>query len=87
MDRSSEVSDVEFRRKVQIKLLLISRRVLANSIGRGMLTLGSLIPAAAEPLPFPELVLIGRLPTNITVTLDQSSATPDLTLWPQFHNG
>lgn len=53
-----------------------------------MLSLSSLDPLLAERLPIPPLVLSGRVPpTNATITLDTSTASADLMLWPNFHNG
>ena len=53
-----------------------------------MLTLGTLQPLLAEPLPIPPMCLAGRIPpANATVNLDTTAYTPDLTLWPEFHNG
>jgi anaphase-promoting complex subunit 1 len=53
-----------------------------------MLTLSSLEPLLAERLPIPPLILSGRVPpTNATITLDTSTSSPDLMLWPEFHNG
>lgn len=61
---------------------------LAFSVGRGMLTLSSLEPLLAERLPIPPLMLSGRVPpTNATITLDTSTSSADLMLWPEFHNG
>jgi hypothetical protein len=88
VDRGAEVSDLEYRRKLQLVLLLLCRRALSFPVGRGMLTIGSQIPTAAEPWHFPPLVLSGKLAsTNSIVILDTSVAPPELTLWPEFHNG
>jgi hypothetical protein len=82
------VTDHEYEKMKQSKLILLCRRALALSIGRGMLTYGSLCPNVAEPLPIPELCLKGRLPpTNVLLAMDISDAPPDLKLWPEFHNG
>lgn len=51
-----------------------------------MLTLNSLNPILAEPIPIPPLILAGRCPpTNATISLD--SISPEMTLWPEYHNG
>jgi anaphase-promoting complex subunit 1 len=51
-----------------------------------MLTLNSLNPILAEPIPIPPLVLLGRCPpTNATINPDTISA--ETTLWPEYHNG
>ena len=86
--RAIEVSDHEYERLKQDKLLLLSRRVLALPIGRGMLTIGNLQPVPAEPLPLPDLCLVGRVPpTNAMLALDTSECATDLKVWPEFHNG
>lgn len=76
-----------FRTRQQYKLLSLCRRALCLSIGRGMITLGSLNPQLAETMPIPPLPLFGRTPPNNSlVYLDTSSAPPALTRWPEFHN-
>ena len=68
--------------------LLTKTRSLAASVGRGMLTMGTLQPLIAEALPLPPLSLSGRIPPNNSiVTLDAAAAPAELTLWPEFHNG
>jgi anaphase-promoting complex subunit 1 len=75
------------RMRLQIKLLTLCRRSLSLPIGRGMITLGSLTPQLAEPIPIPPLPLFGRTPPNNSlVSLDTTAAPPALTLWPEFHN-
>lgn len=82
--RAIEVTDHEYERLKQNKLLLLSRRALALSVGRGMLTLGSFHPVAAEPLPVPDLTLVGRIPpTNATLALDVSDCPSDMKVWPE----
>ena len=86
--RAIELSDHEFERLKQERLLILCRRVLALPLGRGMFTLGTLKPVSAEQLPIPELCLSGRLPpANTLLALDLSHAPADMTLWPDFHNG
>jgi hypothetical protein len=86
--RAIEVSDHDYERQKQEKLLLLSRRILALPLGRGMLTIGNLKPVPAEPLPLPELCLSGRVPpTNTTMALDISECPVDMKVWPEFHNG
>lgn len=86
--RAIEVSDHDYERMKQDKLLLLSRRVLAVPVGRGMFTIGSLRPVPAEPLPVPDLCLVGRVPpTNAMLALDVSDCPTDLKVWPEFHNG
>ena len=86
--RAIEVSDHDYERQKQERLLLLSRRVLALPLGRGMLTIGNLKPVPAEPLPLPEICLSGRIhPTNTTMALDTSECPVDMKVWPEFHNG
>eukprot|EP01035_Chromulina_nebulosa_P017285 gene17285-22821_t len=85
--RPVEMSDLDFRHKQQVKLLALCRRSLSSSVGRGMLTLSTIQPMP-EILQVPPLVLSGRVPPNDSiVSLDSSSASPELTIWPDFHNG
>lgn len=86
--RSVEVSDHDYERMKQGKLLLLCRRALALPIGRGMVTIGTFQPVAAEPLPVPELCLAGRIPpTNTNLALDMNECQTDFKIWPEFHNG
>ena len=86
--RSVEVSDHDYERLKQERLLVLCRRTLAVPLGRGMLTFGNLRPIPAEPLPVPKLCLSGRVPpTNATLALDVSSCPADMNVWPEFHNG
>jgi hypothetical protein len=88
VERAIEVSDHEYERLKQDKLLLLSRRVLALPVGRGMLTVGNLQPVPAEPLPLPDLCLVGRVPpANAMLALDTTECAADLKIWPEFHNG
>ena len=81
LERSPEWSDADYKDKQQVRLLALSRRALAGSVGRGMTTLQSLVPLMAEPLPLPPLVITGRCPpTNVLMTLDAAVALPDLTV-------
>lgn len=88
LEKAPEVSDLDYRHKLQMRLLVLCRRSLACPVGRGALTLGSLTPLMAEALPCPPLSLSGRIPPNNTPLLLHTSTAPkDLSLWPQFHNG
>jgi anaphase-promoting complex subunit 1 len=94
------MTDALFRQKQQSKLISLCRRYaravpfgghsmirsLASPVGRGMVTLNSLNPILAEPIPIPPLVLQGRCPpTNATISPDSLSL--DMTVWPEYHNG
>lgn len=86
--RAIELSDHDYERCKQERLLVLCRRVLALPIGRGMFTLGTLKPISLEQLPIPELCLSGRVPpSNNSLTLDLSHSPADITVWPNFHNG
>jgi anaphase-promoting complex subunit 1 len=88
VDRPAELSDHDYAQRQQARLLLLCRRSLSTPIARGMLTLASFHPLLAEPLPLPRLCLAATLPPSLaTLHLDTSAYTPDLTLWPEFHNG
>lgn len=88
VDKAPETSDLDHRHRMQLRLLTLCRRSLACCVGRGALTMGSLQPLMAEALPVPPLNLSGRVPpSNGLVHLDTTSAPPELTLWPEFHNG
>eukprot|EP00814_Leptocylindrus_danicus_P021824 CAMPEP_0116010592 /NCGR_PEP_ID=MMETSP0321-20121206/4085_1 /TAXON_ID=163516 /ORGANISM="Leptocylindrus danicus var. danicus, Strain B650" /LENGTH=1159 /DNA_ID=CAMNT_0003479705 /DNA_START=267 /DNA_END=3746 /DNA_ORIENTATION=+ len=88
VDRPPEVSDHEYEKLKQANLLLLCNRSLALSVGRGMMTVGTLHSSLAERLPIPEICLAGRVPpTNTIVALDTTSAPAEMTIWPEFHNG
>lgn len=88
VERAVEVTDHEYERVKQNKLLLLCRRTLALPVGRGMLTIGSYRAVAAEPLPIPDLCLAGRVPpTNANLALDMSDCQSGFKQWPEFHNG
>jgi hypothetical protein len=91
VDRPPEVSDHEYLSRQQYRLLLLCMRAWAAPAGRGMITLASMIPLLAEPIPIPPLCLAGRVyPSNVSLALDLSAVTdlgPQLMMWPHFHNG
>jgi anaphase-promoting complex subunit 1 len=88
VERALEVSDHEYEKQKQKRLMELSIRSLALPIGRGMLTIGNFHPVPAEMYPLPELCLKGRVPpTNATMRLDISECAPDMPVWPEFHNG
>lgn len=91
VERSPESSDHDHQQRQQTRLLQLAMRTLAGPTGRGMLTLGTLAPLLAEPLPIPPLCLAGRIrkPADVVVNLDLAAAavSPDTTAWAEFHNG
>lgn len=53
-----------------------------------MFTLRTLSPVATEPLPFPKLCLSGKVPPRgVNVELSHIDVPPNMSNWPQFHNG
>lgn len=91
VERSPESSDHDHQQRQQARLLQLAMRTLAGPVGRGMLTLGTLAPLLAEPLPIPPLCLAGRIrkPADVVVNLDLAAAAvpPETTAWAEFHNG
>lgn len=88
VNRPVEASDHDYERLKQKRLAVLGTRALSLSVGRGMLTIGSLRPLEAERLPIPELCLKGRAPTtSVTLAIDESESPADFRVWPEFHNG
>lgn len=86
--RPVELSDHEYERSKQDKLLLLCRRSIALPLGRGMLTLGTHHAPTAEQLLIPSIVMAGRVPPmNGTLALDMSTRPSNYRVWPEFHNG
>jgi len=86
--RPVELSDHDYERSKQERLLLICRRSISQPLGRGMLTLGTRNVRSAERLLIPNIVLAGRVPpANGTLALDMSSCPANFRVWPEFHNG
>ena len=86
--RPVELSDHDYERSKQERLLLICRRSISQPLGRGMLTLGTRNVRSAERLLIPNIVLAGRAPpANGTLALDMSSCPANFRVWPEFHNG
>jgi len=86
--RPVELTDHEYERSKQDKLLLLCRRSIATPLGRGMLTLGTHRMLSSDQLLIPDIVLAGRVPpANGNLALDMSSCPPNFRIWPEFHNG
>ena len=87
--RPPELSDHDYEKSKQERLLLLCRRSISLPLGRGMLTLGTLGPVSAgDQLLIPNIVLAGRVPpSNGTLALDMSSCPANMRVWPEFHNG
>ena len=84
-------SDHDALSAAQAALACASRRVCAAAVGRGMVTLGSVIPSFAEPVPVPVLTLAARFgPASTLLRLNVSDVATTVTGimdWPEFHNG
>ncbi|GMI26641.1 hypothetical protein TeGR_g303, partial [Tetraparma gracilis] len=89
VERAPEVSDHEHEQRKQTKLMHLCNRNMAVPIGRGMLTLGTLVtPLLAEALPIPEMCLAGKVPpSNAIMKLDTTACDAMMKAWPEFHNG
>jgi anaphase-promoting complex subunit 1 len=86
--RPVELSDHEYERSKQEKLLLLCRRSIALPLGRGMLTIGTHHVPSAEQLVIPSIVMAGRVPpVNGTLALDMTACPSNFRVWPEFHNG
>ncbi|KAL3687507.1 hypothetical protein R1sor_013816 [Riccia sorocarpa] len=87
---SPDVSDPDTVAQQQAQLWQLAQRTTALPFGRGAHTLATSYPLLAETLHIPKLVLAGRLPSQHDATVNLDSGTgniPDLTSWPEFHNG
>eukprot|EP00887_Chlorella_sp_A99_P005912 scaffold29.g5912.t1 len=90
-------SEVDGAQQQQVRLTILVVRNMAQSFGRGALTLGTLRPLPTEPLHIPPLSLAGRLveQNNATVNLDFTNApaapgggaAAEFSCWAEFHNG
>ena len=70
--RPVELSDHDYERTKQNKLMMLCKRSIALPLGRGMITLGSHNIQSAEQLFIPNIVLAGRVPpTNGTLALGE----------------
>ena len=70
--RPLELSDHDYERAKQNKLMMLCKRSIALPLGRGMITLGSHKIQSAEQLFIPNIVLAGRVPpTNGTLALGE----------------
>lgn len=81
----SEHELIEEREK---QLLVLCIRIMAISVGRGMLTLHTATPTVTETLSIPKLCLTGKTPHNgAAVDMTHIDVPANMSLWPQFHNG
>eukprot|EP00794_Sanderia_malayensis_P020226 gene20226-22202_t len=83
-----EVNDHDFAKEQEAKLLTLSKRTMALSVGRGMLTMGTCSPTVAETVSIPTLKMNGKTNQGQVITLlSQTDLPTDLLHWPSFHNG
>jgi len=90
IERGPEMSDHELVAAQQAKLLLISRRTMALSVGRGMITYDTVRPLLTDTVDIPNISLAGKIPpNNAVVKLDLSGVSngDEILSWPRFHNG
>ena len=86
IEASSGAIDVQL--EYQNRLFLLSRRILALPIARGMLTLSSFTPPLTTAFPVPPLTLSARVHPKLSqMELDMAQVPFDLLDWPAFHNG
>ncbi|XP_046858377.1 anaphase-promoting complex subunit 1-like isoform X2 [Xenia sp. Carnegie-2017] len=86
--QNPEVSDHDFVQEQEARLLLMSKRTLSLSVGRGMFSLATCRPIVTELVHVPRLEITGRvLPRNNVVSLDHIDVPTDMMVWPAFHNG
>ncbi|KAK3093891.1 hypothetical protein FSP39_021511 [Pinctada imbricata] len=83
-----EVSDHDFIEEQERHLYNICIRTMALPVGRGIFTLSTFHLLPTETLPIPKLCLQGKAPPrNATVDLTHIDTPPNMSAWPQFHNG
>ena len=72
----------------QKRLALLSRRILALPVARGMFTLASTSPLLTSTFPIPPLTLSAHAqPKQTRIDLNLAIQPADFTDWPSFHNG
>ncbi|CAM9465694.1 unnamed protein product, partial [Ectocarpus fasciculatus] len=84
--RTPDMDDAAYKAKLQHRILQHIRKSVSSCVGRGMMTFSSMSALMAEPLPIPPLALAGRVPPLGTLMACESM-TPDVLVWPEFHNG
>mmetsp|Transcript_6433 Transcript_6433/g.19518 ORF Transcript_6433/g.19518 Transcript_6433/m.19518 type:complete len:1862 (-) Transcript_6433:388-5973(-) len=87
--RPPELSDHEYEKKKQEKLLSACLRCCAAPCGRAMLTLGSLSLTSTliETIPMPKVSLSGRIPPSSAIVALDAMSVEMLGSWIHFHNG
>eukprot|EP00795_Rhopilema_esculentum_P002872 gene2872-1109_t len=84
-----EVSDHDFIKEQESKLLLRSKRTMALPVARGLFRLGMTEPTIGEVIGIPTLELTGKdMQSNKVINLPSQTDLPaDRFQWPLFHNG
>ena len=61
---------------------------MSAPVGRGALTLGSLVPEVTDTVRLPPLTLAASAPpVNAVISMNAALYPKDFTLWSEFHNG
>ena len=68
-------------------LKTLTRRALAASVGRGMLTMSTQNFRVRDSIPMPSINLNGVSSDGINITNDPALTAQENLLWPSFHNG
>ncbi|CAD7696275.1 unnamed protein product [Ostreobium quekettii] len=84
--------DNEMHNKMQARLMGLSVRTMALSVGRGAFTLGTVMPQPTEEMQIPDLCLAGRTTergniVNLDLSQHQPGQAAEISGWPEFHNG
>jgi hypothetical protein len=70
----------------QAALKQLTRRALAQPIGRGILSYTTRDFRSRDLVPIPPLVLNGQTADGLVITADASVSAAENILWPMFHN-
>lgn len=82
------VSDHDFIEERERQLLAICTRTMSLPVGRGMLTLHTISPAATEPFDIPKLCLTGKdKEKGALIEMNTIEVPTNMNVWPLFHNG
>jgi hypothetical protein len=91
LQRPPEMTDHDYVAAQQQMLFFHARRVCGSIMGRGMLTVGTVLPSFTDPVPIPVITVAARMPPmDVLIKLDVSAVTTSLagiTDWPEFFNG
>lgn len=89
--KPAEATDHDFMALQQLRLFWHGRRVSASCVGRGMLTVGTVLPSYTDPISVPVMTVAARMPpVDAVIKLDSTNLQTGLcgiADWPEFHNG